>query len=145
MMGMRVQSGPQVAIEAFGRLPESIQKQQLENDRDRDRMTFEIEIKRIDADSRTLTDERAHELAKNKNEMDADERHESRRFWFAVGIMVVVASAVIVLLAKDQYAFAVPLITAVLGIVTGYGTGHSSGYEKARREINRDPKPKPES
>jgi hypothetical protein len=144
IFGMQVQSGAAATLSAFAALPEPVQQQQLANDHQRDKMSFELEAKRIEADRKEAAEERAHELALREQAQRRDDRNDTRAFWFVVGASVFTAVITAILFIKEEYKIAVPMLTGLTGAGLGFQGGKSAGYTKAKREARADSLSKPE-
>lgn len=132
--GLSMQSGPAVAISAFGKLPEQVQRQQLENDAQRDRMNFELETKQLEAMERDREAQRRDRLARLDRILKHEEAFEKRAFFLVVGIVILIATAIIVLCSMRQWMIVSHLATGVLALAAGYQGGRGSGYAKAKKE-----------
>ena len=108
-----------------------------DNDAERARQNYELEAAAIASEERQRNAERDMELQKYKLDLTHNERNESRAFYFVASITGVVCALIGVLIWRELYAIAAPLITGVLGIGTGWQGGKSAGYRQARREIER--------
>ena len=131
---MQVQSGPAAALATFATLSEGVQQQQLANDAQRDKMSFELEAKRIEADAREASEQRAHELAVQERAQRRDDKNDTRAFWFVVGASIFTAVITAVLFYKEEYKIAVPILTGLTGAGLGFQGGKGVGYTKAKRE-----------
>jgi hypothetical protein len=148
---MSVQSGPSVAIAAFGGLPEQSQKQHLENDAQRDRMAYELESKQIETEAKEREAarthqaqereaQRAHELAKWQRVTSNYETGESRAFWFTVGCLAAGVAGVVALFASGHDALAGHLANTIIAGGLGYQGGKSAGLIKANKNASMLPR-----
>lgn len=134
-IGVSMQSGPSVSIAAFGRLPEGIQKQTLENDAQRDRMAFEIEAKNLELMAKDRSEERSVRQHRFDKELTRDDGHDKRTFWFVVFVVGMLGAGMVALCLAKQWLIASHLATAVAALGAGYQGGKSSGFIKAQKQL----------
>jgi len=120
---MAMQTGAAALASNFTKLPESIQKQTLDNESERNRLAYEFEGKRLAAEAADRESERKDELARLDRAIAHEAEQRRRVFWFTAAVVAAGAIGSGLLGWAGQRTLAQHLINSMASGGLGYLAG----------------------
>ena len=132
---MAVESGNAALASSFERLPESTQKQVLDNQAQRDRLAYDFEGKRLAAEAADRESERKDQLIRFQKTTDHEAAHKRRVFWAVVAGGVVGAIGAGLLGWVGQWEAARHLINSLVAGGLGFLAGRGATKVGKQRQL----------
>lgn len=131
---MSMQTGAAALASNFVKLPESIQKQTLENEAERVRLAYEFEAKNLSAMAADRESERKDRLVRFEKVIGREANKDRREYWFGVMVVVISAIGVGLLGWAGQWTIAAHVINTVVAGGLSWLGGKSVGLAKAAKQ-----------